>query len=1119
MMASGRRAGRAASVVLMLAVVASAGCVKEYDLERRVPERGTLGEELHAIWLKDTRRGAVQPEERSALLEARRDEFVGAVDRAVPPGTEAELDNFLQAILPAIEQGYFPALTRRLPLIMEEAANDEELLDFILNQPEVGPTDYLSPRHQGRFFYELSLFDQSTALMGHMGRVLAEQDGFDDQGNPDISQPAAGSNLLRALAEGLENEPPEIATDRVSVMLRDMLLKGDPRYLNGESSRLALVALFDDRGFPKVRRRPDGSMPAPFIDGDDDGLADVDAQGRFEMTEGPALAIKPLSDEPSPHPLMMRDLFGRLQFAQNDFVFEYVDLSETSLPFLVNLGAGLASEDAVYHGAAAARSLLGPAVVGQDARGPYPAYSPEHPMVDVVDAIISGLSITELPEVMELTSRFVQQSTGGLAHFSFAISDAIEAIEDAPAADLGENSTLAHDLLPILREIAADPELWEDVFIALREPIMERSGEAMLTLLRHKNMQAVPAEDGPYNACFEQCNADLQIGTVARFECIRACPSDEIFREPMDYSQPESPENRSMFQRTFHLLRDTAGTPYVMNIEEVVVPGVDVIDMPPMVELPGAAEAFVKAVAGDLLLTDYISDEFTNSDIGELLEILNELVPGAVDDDTVGNMLSVASELFGARLDPRPTPAQITRLFNQPRLRFEDENSGYVLEVTSPTCKDGYVMANHHADGLYAAEASGLIDVLYPLAKAFSRHNREELLTRIFEVIHDHYSGRVDLYFDRAGNRSPMKGANLVSLEPALDAIFERGHVFSGLRALALSTANVRDDEGVNVDERLRQLIYAWLRADDGYTTRAGETTLTLADGRTLEEVSRVDIIVDRLAEMVRRADDNEEVKAHLADFAEGFLDVVLRAQPDGQGGYQFNNPGVIALSSHVLDYTAGRAREMEERGEFEGWLTEEVPDALMEMFTSRWFFAAVELIAALHDDPEGRATISAALSYLGDNTRRADQSAMMVYALMVQAFDLEELAPVARFAMQSLDPDRRYDVQGQHAGLPTGTLLGEFMARAGELDPDGEGVRIMGRGAVQGEEYRASWVAIGDLVLRYFSATPRDQGELTRDDIQSGLDNLGVWLLQEERGLERYYKLVDHRRRLLDGE
>ncbi|RAL20596.1 hypothetical protein DL240_16325 [Lujinxingia litoralis] len=1101
------------------ATLLSLSCTQEYSLERQVPERGTLGEELHAIWLKDTRRMAELPGERSALLEARREAFVGAVDRAVPAGTEPELDNFLQAIVPAIEQGYFPAITRRLPLIMDEAAHDEELLDFILNRPEVGPTDYLSPRHQGRFFYELSNFDQSSALMGHLGRVLARHDGFDDQGNPDISQPSAGSDLLRALADALEEEPPEIATDRVSVMLRDLFVQGDATFLNGESSRLALVARFDERGLPQVRLRPDGSMPEPFIDSDRDGLADLDAQGRFHMTQGPALHIKPLSDAPSPHPLMQRDLFGRLQFGQNDFVFEYVDLSETALPFLVELGAGLAAEDALYHGAATARELLGPAVVGEDARGHYPAFSPEHPMVDVVDAIISGLSITELPEVMELSARYMRRSSQGMAHLSFALSDAIDAMEDVPAGELGENSTLVHDLLPVLREISADPALWADVFEALRDPIMERSGEAMLTLLRHKNMQAVPAAEGPYNACFEHCDETQEIGTVARFECIRACPSQEIFREAMDYTLPESPENRSMFQRVFHLLRDTAQTPYVMHVEEVVVPGFDMMAIPPMLELPGSAEAFIKSVAGDLVLTDYISDEFTNSDLGQMLELIDELVPGVVDDETVGGMLSIASELFGARLDPSPTPAQITRLFNQPRLRFEDAENGYVLEVTSPTCRDGYVMAAHHADGLYAAEASGLIDVLHPLAKAFSRHDREELLMQIFVVIHDHYSSRVDLYYDKAGNRSPMKGANLVSLEPALDVIFERGHLFAGLRALALSTGHVRDDQGVHVDERLRQLIHAWLRNDDAYTTRAGESSLELADGRTLSPVSRVDIIVDRLAHMVDRADADAEVKGHLADFAEGFLNVVLRAEEDPEGGYRFHEPGTIALATHVLDYTAQRAREMEARGEFEGWLTEKVPDALMEIFTSRWFFAAVELVAALHDEPQGRQVINDALNYLGNDADRADQSALMIYALMVQAFDLEELAPVARFALQSLDPDRRYEVEGPHAGLPTATLIGEFMARAGELDPDGEGVRIMGRGSIQGEEYDASWVAIGDLVLRYFSDDPHPDRELNREDIRSGLSNLGDWLLQEERGLERYYKLVEHRRRLLDGK
>ncbi len=1086
----------------------SSGCDKEYDLERSQPDRGTFGEELYEIWLKDTQRAAIYSEERTNLLVDREREFITSVDRAVPAGHVKELDDFLISFIAVTDAGYFPALTRRVSAILDEAASDEELMASLDERGLYGAGDFLSPRKQGRFVAEMTAYEELPELIAHLGHGFAERDGLDDQGQPILGGPSSYADLLRALTDLMQKEPPADAADRWATTLRDLLMVVDNRFRGGEPPRRSFVALFDDRGLPMVRLNGDGEIPAPFVDAEGNGLADIDGDGRFLMTDGKSLAIAPLSDEPVDHPEMRRDVDGRVEFGPGQFAFRYVDISDTALPFLVRMVGGLAEEETFYHMAAVGRQLLGPAVVGEDARGDHRAFKEFHPFVDLMDAIITGMAISELPEVMELTARYIDRQVDDLAFLSYAVGETWDVIADNPGTDIYDNQTLLFDLLEVFREITADPELWADVMEAMRDPILERAGEAMGTLVRYRDQEAVPVDGGPYDHCFQQCKESHLIGTNQRFDCIRACPNDEIFSDLMDHDSPESALNRSMLQRLFHLLRDTAGVEYIMAVEEAHVPGFDLGDLPPMVELPGAAEAFIRSVAGELNLSDYISDEFTQSSLGQIVEFLKYIVPGLVDDETVGEVLSIASELFGARLDTMPTPDQITRLFNQPDLRYEEDD--VILDVTNPRCKDGFEMAAHHADGLFASEASGLIDVLYPLAVAFSKHDREELMAELFIIVHDHYSSRSDLYPDAQGNDSLMKGSNLVSLEPALVTIFEDGTLFDALRGMAMSTRNLTDDHGVAIDERLRQLIHKWVRNDDDYELRSGPSSLILADGRELENLSRVDVVLDRASTMVERIEDNEQAMEHVTEAVEGFFNVVLRAEKD-EGGARFAEEGTIAFGSHGLRYLAKRARQKEEQGRFEPWLLEELPDMAMQIYTSRGFFAVVELLEALHKDEEDRHLLAGMLGHFAESGERTDQMAFMVYGLIVQAFDLEALMPIGRFIMSILDPDREESAE-PHRDLPNGTIVARVLGMAGEVDNEGHGMELLGRASISGETYDSTLSVLSTMVMRYLSENPDADDPMSIEDRKAALRRMGFWLGDNHRGLERYFDLLDQR-------
>ena len=1100
--------------VMVLAVMM--GCAKEYDLHRPDFERGSLGEELYAIWYKDTLRSSTDAEERTALLEQREEDFVQAVDHAVPRESVGELDEFLVAFLPVIEDGYLPALTRRFSLVLEEAVADEELMDSLENPPTYGALDFLSPRVQASMIQEMVEFSDLPALISHLGYTLLELDGLTADGDPNTQNPASGyADFLRALVMAIEDPPAEETTDRWATTLRDLFLRADNRYRDGEPSRHHYVALFDDEGLPVVVK-DDGEIPSPFVDSTGDGRADTDEEGRFILEDGSSLAIAPLSTEPIDHPAFQRDFFSRVELVDGPhrYAFRYVDISDTALPYVMRMAGKISHEGALYRLSKVALEVFGPPVVGVDARGNFRAFPQDHPVLDLLDAVISGLSISELPEVMELTKRYISQEIDQLAYLAHVVGNVAGTFSEYPQIDIYPDETLAYDLLAVVRELSEDPQLWADVMEAMRDPILEEAGESMATLVRYSDLHSVPvpaAEGGAYDACFEDCKDQYEIGTIERFECIRGCPMEELFSELTDFDAPKSAnepnENRSRFQRLFHLLRDTTGASYAVEIVDLDVPdfNIDPEALPPVASLPGAAEAFIRSVAGELYLGDYIDQE---GDLATIIDLLNLVTGGSFNNDTVVLALSEITEAMGARLDPYPTPDQITRLFNMPDLRVEGDD--FFIDIANPVCNDGFVMAFHHADGLYTAEASGLIDVLHPLARAFAKHDREDLLAQIFLVIHDHYASRDDYYVDVDGDPSPMKASNLVSAEPAMLEIFEDGEIFEALRVLALSTESMTDDEGVSIDERLRQLVYQWVRNDDGYTPRNEPFVIELRDGRILEEVSRMEVILDRYNAMIRRVEDDEDVRRELARAMETFFEVVLAADQTADG-YVFREEGVVALTTHWLGYLGERARQMEERGEFEPWLTQTVPDRLTEFYGSRGFFAFLEILAKLHEDEDGRRMMRLLPGHLSETGDRADRVSMALYALIVQALDTESLMPAGRFMAGVLDPDREVEV-GPHRKLPNGTLLAHLLATVPEIDDQGYGLDILARGSERGEERDSSWSVLFDILVRYFSPPPSVDDELDRAQREAALSRIGDWFRDSRSGMERFYELVEVR-------
>ncbi len=1089
--------------------LSSVNCGREYDFDRARPERGTLGQELFEIWKKDTERSLTRPEERSELLEMRKDEFIDAVDQALPASELISFDRYLQTTLPLIDSSIMPGLTRKLTTTLQDASENPKLLTALAEHHQPPMETFISPQITPGFGERAFSYPQIRTLSLNLMDVLVRSDGLTDDGAIHYEESTALGDLLRGWALATEKSlansesSTETTPDRWPMLLSDLLLYEDPRFAGADTTRVVPVARYDERGLPSVRTHQ-GAVLYPFVDYNADGLADVDAQGRFVLQNGSSVAVPAFAQTARAEDLLQRDNAGRAYRNEGEFAFEYLDLNRTSLAFLTRTTSRLAEKDILYHALAAVPEVMGPVVAAEDERGIYPGLSEGHPLLDVVDALLQSLQIEDLSGALLALADFLDNSGDVLAELVAAFDDVSAAFDRYPTAELEPNQTLAHDLLPIVHEMTASPALWADLMQALRDPIIPHTGTAMLTLLEHKNTQAVPVKDGPYDQCFQSCRAQFPIGTIERFECIRGCPNQEIFSVPMDFSSPESETNRSMLQRMFHLLRDTAGVSYRMEVTEARMPAVVIPQLPPMVYLPGAAEAFIQAVAGRLDLADYIDPEFGQSDLGQLLDLLSAVVPGNIDNSTVAGALSIASSLFGVHLDTVPTPDQITRLFNQPHLGFESDDGKIALAVDPPRCRDGYVMAFHHADGLFAAEASGLIDIMYPLAVAFSKHGREDLFAQLFVVVHNHYSQHVNLYRDVNGQPSPMKGSNLVSMEPVLAEIFASEKIFTAIQKFSIATGSVKPTNGVSFDEHVRRLLFQATRTDDQFKARRGHDSIQLADGRTLKPISRLNVAIHSTAEAVERVPKDSPARDHIERAANGITDVLFEVERSESGEARFVEPGGVAFTAHALRQLAHEAQVQKTKGNLDPWLKHELVDDLAEAWSSRGLYAALRLGNDLHADPQNRTYMREFFQHIAGTQEGYENTSLALYKLMVYAVNTDFWLPFANFLAEYLDPDRTW-TEAPFEKLPLASNLVLLMHATTLYDEPGTFYEFLSRGS-------ASFPVIASILGDYFRLEPTSREPLSAQDYAQIFQSIAGWFADSNHGLEQYYKLARNR-------
>lgn len=548
-------------------------------------------------------------------LAARRSELVRAFNAAFPdvdipdPTTSDPADTvrlldalmvFSQNLSPLYEENPYdsapyaeplaPATTRALGKLFDalaESGEAREMLSRIWGRQGYRPSDVGLGAVRSTLAYP-ELRDFTLAAVGHLGpdgeaseelqRLLAAAEMKLAYLEPDV-QGLAPFSVDAARAQ--PTRPRETIE-----LLRDLMVAEDPRFADRDDVPRRYISLRDGRGFV-LPAASGNALPAPFVDLDGDGLADVDPSGRFVDQSGAPLALDTPFAVPGVALSAPPDAFGRPTGAP----YRYVDTSRTLTHALTNRLAPLvdatryASPDdpeaykleseALMYAVAGLGVLMGPREeaeydfendqvvpkgTGCASCLPYERFRGEDsPLADLMHALGQVLADDESDVLMQGLIELFENHEPEMARLVAAslrvkeIADEHDALAEAggiPAAGLPYENPIWDQAARVLSKIADEPGLVTNVVAALGDPTIvtpvgsvSHMGEsiARFASLRDQMTYDVNAINGPAR------NLTAGGSSVAD-------PSAQV-----DVNAPRVGNNRSLLERSVLLIHDASG--------------------------------------------------------------------------------------------------------------------------------------------------------------------------------------------------------------------------------------------------------------------------------------------------------------------------------------------------------------------------------------------------------------------------------------------------------------------------------------------------------------------------------------------------------------------------------
>ncbi len=1108
--------------VTAVAALLQPGCHGAFDDARQPVDTGTFGETLHTLvckriaYLDDLADGGTTDVRGDAMRDICR---LGLAPPAVASGKLkallAERERLVAAVDAIFPEGFLPDLQTLLTsnefLALYDDTTTEQAIDALVGTLRHVAADDEAVAALERLGHRLGYRPLGPA-MGAVRALVGYPELHDllltlsEAITPGGGARGEWQNLIRALAMTLRDAqaaPDPDAADRTLRIALDFLLTERAEL---GTSAVAPLTTRDARGVARLR-----AVAPPFVDGDGDGLADVDDLGRFVDAGGAPLAAPAPFELPAgldAAPWQYRDPLGRALTAEGGpLLYQYVDLDKTVLAALTRDGIALfdPQKGTAFDLARGASALVGPRqqvtrTFDSGESLTYRGYdTATSPLLDMTYGYLQLLRDPAIQDTLALAQTLLSTREAEVARLVEAFVAAARKGDAHPEAVIPPEAPLWDDLVPVIRQILARPALVTALLAAMERPEVAQLGERFRKFMTYRD----------------------------RFDIAANQTVTGSFTTPVDRNRPDSGFDRSVFQRILHVIADSN------NAVACNKQGAQVRD--PFLNITLGTYNQCQLFRVDNLAVFYLqSIAYARNASGQYL---CETAAGAFDGTTTastpqgcvsqgrrprpkanfnynwGTVVRSSIDLFGGDefledtvgivgMRTHPTPQALNRVL------FLDPTPAYLTNIIDPMRdREGDLYKAQHAGTLPVWELEGFYDQIRPVVQAFADNNSEQLFIDVLVVLHKHWATRDSITHQSVDPAAPgyVWGSGARTYEGLITDILADGSLMGALTATA-PALNATTANGRPYRDIVRVAASYLVTPQAGLADRQGATTTTTADGRAVTQLSPWHLLADAYGRKRERLGQAGAEGVAWTDSVSEVVDVLTRGVDVPGQGWRFRNPRARGVLLATVGLLRDRIAAHDAQGDRAAWLRDELPADLERTLAGPVFAGVADFIVSLQATPETRLQLERLMQYLVDEATSSESfvTSLTAIADVAQlALDDRDLVPIARVIGEALDPDRGW-LDAQLALIKGARRSDQTRALARMM------VNLYGA-------HRPGRTAVGDLIdglSEVLRADPYEDlgARYTAADYRAVLTSVADFLDEERRGLRKFIAIIKSR-------
>ncbi len=477
---------------------------------------------------------------RLVALDARRTDVIDAVDSIINARTLQGVGPTADALYALVDDGTLPGLTDRAAEVVDLLVADPRAQDAIVallsrsTARSPVPADVVL-----ELLGRLVNYPETEQLWTATAQLITENDGVDDQGRPNGEPTLAkdllafGSDAFRRAGQGAPSGAASTLANAFAPVAETLVEEATVRG-TFDFGPPAWVVRVDSRGLPRVAIDPaTGRLYAPFVDQDQDGLADVNGDEAFVDASGAVIDL-PVFGEPSTPGF---DQGGRATAGSGVPLYVFVDAKRTILALHLKVAGELLARD--LHGPAldVLEAALGP----RQPDGTYVA----GPLTDLAWGGLGLLEPDGAKRGLRAAAHLVKTDPAAAERMLVSMARAHVALRTGATRSTFSASRLSDprvvqlvdDLLPLLDDLLETPaaggrstgQVVLDTFGRLKTA-SPNFGAELAPLFTFKRVERELAPDADLNGI------------------------DEARSTPVDFALPPGTDNRSAVQQLLDLL-------------------------------------------------------------------------------------------------------------------------------------------------------------------------------------------------------------------------------------------------------------------------------------------------------------------------------------------------------------------------------------------------------------------------------------------------------------------------------------------------------------------------------------------------------------------------------------